>query len=128
MIKLRDYQIESVESIWSDLQDHKAVLLVMATGGGKTVVFLELVDRMLKLKPDARILMIAHRKELIEQPLERLESFYPHLASKTGVVMASQNDVSAQVVSATIQTLTSGKRLQEYLAHGAPDLLITDEC
>ena len=127
-MKLRPYQrqtIDNVRSAWREgCQD---VLVMMATGGGKTVVFLALIDELLQENPAARILVVAHRKELIEQPAERMAEFYPHRAAQVGIVMAEQNQPDRQITIATIQTLQVERRLTELLSHGPIDYLIIDE-
>jgi len=64
MFQLRDYQqgaIKAVKTAWT--QDHPDTLVVLATGGGKTAVFLSLLHE--TLKPGQRALIIAHTKELV---------------------------------------------------------------
>lgn len=124
MINLRDYQTETITAIVQDWQDVDKTLVVMATGCGKTIAFLALLDR---VQP-ARALIIAHRRELIYQPIEKATEFYPDLARQMGVVMADQDDCAARIVVATIQTLNSSDRLARLLAHGAFTHIIVDEC
>ena len=45
-------------------------MLGVATGAGKTVIFIKLLTEL--LTPGTRGLILAHREELIEQPIERL--------------------------------------------------------
>lgn len=128
-MKLRPYQrqtIDAVRSAWKSGTND--VLTMMATGGGKTVVFLALIDEILHEQPLARFLIIAHRKELIEQPAERLAEFWPGRADLVGIVMAEQNQPDRQITIATVQTLQVERRLAELLAHGPIDYLIYDEC
>lgn len=127
-ITLKSYQEKALHNIFADWRDFNRILLCAATGTGKTVMFLATADRILAENPKARILISAHRRELIGQPIERAEQFWPHIHKKMGIVMASQNDVSAQVIVATIQSLTSGSRLEDILAHGPIDYVILDEC
>jgi superfamily II DNA or RNA helicase len=65
--ELRPYQLEAAERIQADLEDTNRALLVLATGLGKTVVGGEVIRRHLESHPDARILVVAHMKELVEQ-------------------------------------------------------------
>jgi superfamily II DNA or RNA helicase len=101
-------------------------MVTMATGGGKTLVGLALLDEV--LRPHQRSLWLAHRQELITQPYERLADFFPHRVPRTGIVMAERNDAHAQIVIATVQTLGSEKRLGQLLANGTIDYLLYDEC
>jgi superfamily II DNA or RNA helicase len=98
----------------------------MATGGGKTAVFLTILHTM--LDPGKRALILAHRKELIDQPKARMISYYPDWEGKIGIVMADQDENDQPITIATVQTLnTSERRLAGILANGQIDYLITDE-
>lgn len=122
---LRDYQVEAVQRITQDWLQHRAVLLVMATGGGKTQVFCELLDR--HVTEGKRGLVLVHRRELVEQARDRLLAFWGRWAFRTGIVMAGDNQVGQPIVFATVQTLASERRLAQLLAHGPIDYLVTDE-
>lgn len=132
---LRPYQTEAIAAIQTDWHTHQDVLLVMATGGGKTQCFLQIAMDVLDAEPTARCLVIAHRAELIEQPVERVRQMNPAWLMagcldrpRVGVVMAGQNDCDRQLTIATVQTLSSEKRLARLLAHGPITHLIIDEC
>lgn len=127
MIKLRDYQAEAIASIQNEWQCVDSTLLVAATGAGKTIMMLALIAELLTQNPLARVLLIAHRRELIFQPVERMRDLFPALYKRCGIVMGARDDAGAQIVVATVQTLASEKRLQRVLAHGAIDYIFTDE-
>lgn len=59
------------------------VLFQMPTGTGKTTVFSEIVARA-RLK-DKKILIVVHRKELVEQIVERLR----HFEVQAGIISGS---------------------------------------
>lgn len=128
MIKLRDYQLQTVDNIFADWQTADSTLAIAATGAGKTEMMLGTMDRILRNNPKARILFIAHRQELIEQPGERIEKHWPALAGRWGIVMADRNDAGAQIVIATVQTLNATGRLDAIVANGPIDYVFTDEC
>lgn len=67
---LRDYQQAAADHIEAGLEAKNRALLVLATGLGKTVVGGEIIRRHLEKYPTARVLVVAHMKELVEQ-LER---------------------------------------------------------
>lgn len=129
MINWRPYQTEIIEAVFSDWQTHNNVLAVAATGAGKTNVLFGIVERFINEKPGARVAILAHRKELIEQPLARLNQFWPHLTKRAGIVMANVNDCHRQIIIATVQTLGNKRdhRMKELLSYGKVDLLIIDE-
>lgn len=127
----RPYQLETIEAVIKSWQTHNRIMAVAATGAGKTQLMWGITDFILYQKPDARVLVLAHRRELIEQPKQRVKDFFPHLLSKVGVVMGQgHTDCHKQIVIATVQTLgnKSGSRIKELLNYGAIDLLIVDEC
>lgn len=132
---LRPYQTEAIAAIKHDWRQHQDVLLVMATGGGKTQCFLQIAMDELDADSTARCLVIAHRAELIDQPLERVRQMNMTWLGRgaldrprIGVVMAQHDDCDRQLMIATIQTLSSEKRLARLLAHGPITHLIIDEC
>lgn len=129
MIQWRPYQTEIIENVFTDWQRFNTLLVVAATGAGKTQVLWGVADRFIVENPGARVMVLAHRQELISQPLERLEKFWPHRANQAGIVMGNSNDCHRQIVIATVQTVghKNGKRIAEVLAYGKIDLLIIDE-
>ena len=64
---LRDYQINICSRVCEAFGQHRSVMVQMPTGTGKTVVLAELVKRSLMKDEGLRILIVAHRRELIEQ-------------------------------------------------------------
>ncbi|MET8246344.1 restriction endonuclease [Streptomyces sp. NPDC005202] len=68
--ELRPYQLAAFEGVIGDLEGTGRSLLILATGLGKTVVGGEVISRFFMRKPDARVLVVAPTKELVEQ-LER---------------------------------------------------------
>lgn len=126
-IAYRDYQEKMINAVLHDWKQHMSVMCTAATGAGKTVVFLGLLDNLLSEFPRRRCLIIAHRKELIDQPIERMEKFWPHMHRLCGVVMAERNETDKQIIVATVQTLNGNGRIDAILAHGPIDYVITDE-
>ena len=91
-LALRPYQEEAIRAVqahWAD--GHPNVLGTAATGAGKTMVFLELLNRQMR-EHGGRGLILAHRKELVEQPLERLGQYWPEV--RAGIVMAERDDAT----------------------------------
>jgi len=128
-LKMRPYQdaaIKAVQECWA--KGIKNVLGVGATGMGKTAVFCELINREMQKAPDARFLVLAHRKELIEQPMDRMWQYWPELAMRSGIVMAERDDFARQIVIATVQTLGARVRLERALSAGPFEYIIADEC
>lgn len=129
---LRPYQTEAVTAVTRDWQDHTDVLGVAATGAGKTQIALTVLTDALNT-PGTRGLMISHRTELVDQPLDRIRDFRPDWLMagalgrpRVGVVQAERDDVDRQLTFATVQSLR-GRRLERLLAHGPITHLVIDE-
>ena len=74
MISLRQYQQQITDRIRMALrQGFKAPLVVSPTGSGKTVIFANIAQR--AIQRNNRILILTHRKEILEQTLSKLFSF-----------------------------------------------------
>lgn len=121
--KLRDYQEEAI----TDLERRFAagdirVPLVAATGLGKTQIFTTYADRWLAENPGRRVLIIAHTDELISQAHKRARQIAP--GRRIGIVKASQNEVLAEIIVSSRQTLGSAKRREQIKRVG---LIIVDE-
>lgn len=88
--QLRDYQIENKRKIYNAWQLHKSVMLQMPTGTGKTRLFVSIVRDLhywgALHKQAVKILILAHRQELIEQISETLGYTY-HQAH--GIIMSN---------------------------------------
>lgn len=109
MIALRDYQQEAIEA--SELAYNRGInrqAIEIPTGSGKTVVFSALVRRR-----GAPALILAHADELIEQAVNKLRMVASDLS--IGVVKAERNEVNADVVVASVQTLARPKRLTQLI-------------
>lgn len=132
MIQLRDYQHEAVQAVQRDWQEYTDVLVVAATGAGKTEMFTAILigdgnGTPGVLEDGKRALILSHRTELVDQPIWRMRSRFPHLEGKLGAVIAGRDECAAQIVSASVQTLSRGSRLQRILECGPVDYLVTDE-
>lgn len=121
MIKLRDYQHEAIEHTWRWLKTAKtAPVIVLPTGSGKSIVIAELARRVVEL--DRRVIVLAHRKELLEQNASELRGLVPSL--DVGIYSAGlkQRDTDHAVVFAGIQSVVN--RASEF---GSRSLVIVDE-
>lgn len=129
IVQLRDYQqdaVEAVEASWGEGINRPAV--VIATGGGKTTIFSHLIGRHVEAmrKQGKRILVLAHREELLEQAEARIQLQNPGIW--TAIVKGSRGQKThqfADVVVASVQTLARPKRREAVDRIG---LVIVDEC
>lgn len=127
MLELRPYQADSVDKIIHEFSQPCSVLGVAATGAGKTVILLEATQRILRQSPAHRVLIVAHRRALIEQPMERIGQFWPNMVRDAGIVMANKNQAKKRLIIASVQTLANEKRMNQILSHGAITHVIIDE-
>ncbi len=67
---LRNYQSDILKRISEAFRHHRSVMVQMPTGTGKTVVLAEVVHSFIEVK--GVILIVAHRRELIEQIKETI--------------------------------------------------------
>lgn len=113
---LRDYQIEAINSLKSELQSSPNALLVLATGLGKTETIFGFCLDFLSQKPDAKILFLVNKVTLVQQTKKRAEKLFD-----VGVFCGTENshDVSKPFVVASIQSI---KDFESYW-----DLIILDE-
>jgi len=68
-VNLRPYQSRAIEAVVLALKASVSTLLVLPTGTGKTVVFSHLIHQ-----TPGRVLVVAHREELIYQAAHKIEA------------------------------------------------------
>lgn len=90
---LRDYQKEVVNKVLTHLEENKRCCVSLATGGGKTVIFSELVTLL-----EGRTLVCVHREELVHQTSNTLTKEHDILIPKV-------KHISKDVCVAMVQTL-----------------------
>jgi superfamily II DNA or RNA helicase len=117
-LALRPYQRDAADAVFAAWQaGMRRPGLSMATGAGKTIVFSKIIE-----ESNERALVIAHRKELIEQAAQKIGFVIdPH---DVGIVMADRNQASYPVVVASIQTIVNPRRLA---ALGQFGVVVIDE-
>jgi len=118
--QLRDHQQTVVESIArKDLG-----VIVAPPGSGKTIVALKIISN--KQQP---ALIIVHRKQLVEQWTERVETFLGIPKNEIGKIGQGKSKVGKKITIATIQSLSKelGKAVAENILT-AFGTIIVDEC
>jgi superfamily II DNA or RNA helicase len=105
---LRDYQQIALEATLEIFRAKQAVLIVLATGLGKTVVAAHIAEHYKSL---GRILLLAHREELIFQGQATLERVTGEAAEiEMADNWASQSIWGSHVVVPTIQTQIAAEK------------------
>ena len=112
MVTLRPYQEEAVKAIeheWSE--GHSRTLLVLPTGTGKTIVFSQIAHN--RVEAGEKVLILAHRGELLEQAADKLYNATGLIAS---VEKAEQTSVDSfnRVVVGSVQTMQRENRLEQF--------------
>ncbi|KAI0132345.1 P-loop containing nucleoside triphosphate hydrolase protein [Xylariales sp. AK1849] len=114
-VHLRDYQEECIQSVLSSLAlGHKRLGISLATGAGKTVIFTQLIDRIKPMSNGAsQTLILAHRRELVEQAARHCTSAYP--GKTVDIEMGNMHaSGAADITIASVQSITSGDRISKF--------------
>lgn len=104
------------------------ILLVMATGTGKTYTAFQIAYRLWKSKTKKRILFLADRNSLVDQTKR---GDFKHFKDKMTVIQKRQIDKSYEIYLAIYQGLTGSeeeKNIFKQFTPGFFDLIIIDEC
>lgn len=111
-MKLRPYQEESKNAVLNEWD--KGVLrtlLVLPTGCGKTIVFSKIIEE--RVKKGDRVLVLAHRGELLEQAADKLEK---STGLKCSVEKAENSCLGSwfRITVGSVQSLMREKRLKKF--------------
>lgn len=118
MLNLRSYQADLVERTRASMRTgHKAPLLVSPCGSGKTVIFSYLAEA--ASRKGNRVLILAHRDELIEQISDALKQFQvPHSFVAAGRPFNPASRVHVGSTQTVVRRLGKAPR---------PDIIVCDE-
>jgi superfamily II DNA or RNA helicase len=115
-VVLRDYQLQLLTGLRSALRTHRRVCAVMPTGAGKGQVIGAIAQG--AAAKGRRVLVLAHRCELIEQLSGTLQAW----GLESDLIAPGHPFQGRQVAVGSVQTVA--RRLEQL---GAPDLIIQDE-
>ena len=117
--QLRPYQLEAVTKIREGIRTHKRVLYSLPTGGGKTTIIADIVEK--AVSKGSRVLILVHRLELCEQVRSRLRQFN----IETGIIVGGRiKNLQIPIQVATVQTFSRRVKMDHYRKF---DLIIIDE-
>lgn len=123
LAKLRDYQQKSLDDLkeYIQLNPGKNPCVVVPTGGGKSHIIAGYCKDVISRKPKAKILMLTHVKELIEQNAEKLLLHWP--GAPLGIYSAGlrKKDIE-QITYAGIQSIAKKAYFLGWI-----DVIIVDE-
>lgn len=105
-MNLRPYQSAASDAIFNEWQEHDSTLVVMPTGGGKTILFADVIRRVFP----RRALVLAHREELIFQARDKIQRVTGLRADVEMGEYQAEGGLfdAARVIVSTIQTQCSG--------------------
>ncbi len=123
MTALRSYQQEAIAAVHAYWHNGGGNPLIdLATGTGKSVVLAQLVRDVVE-QFDARVLVLTHVKELVEQDLAATLRLWPECPAGINSASLGRRDTRAQVLFASIQSVF---RLDHYEL-GKRQVVIVDE-
>ena len=124
---LRQYQTEAKDAILQEWgKGIQRTLLVMVTGGGKTIIFSKVIEEC--VRKGQRVLVLAHRGELLDQAADKL-------AKSTGLQCATEKAEQScldsesrwyRVVVGSVQSMMREARLGRFTPDYF-DVIVVDE-
>lgn len=125
----RYYQLQAInKTVEAISKGEDRVLLVMATGTGKTYTAFQIIWRLWKAGAKKRILFLADRNILVDQT--KINDFQPFGSAMTKVT-GRTIDPAYEIHLALYQALTGPGELQKAFKQVSPDffdLIVVDEC
>ena len=115
-MQLRPYQADAHAAISSALTSGiSKQLLQAATGTGKTILFAHLLEQ-LKTTHPGKMLVLAHREELIDQAIAKMQKVNPTLRIDKEMAEHTADPEMADVIVASVSTLgrAGSKRILGY--------------
>lgn len=125
----RYYQLNAINrTLEAIAQGQDRILLVMATGTGKTYTAFQIIWRLWKSKTKKRILFLADRNILVDQT--KTNDFKPFGSAMTKIANRKV-DKSYEIYLALYQGVTGSEEIKNIYKQFSPDffdLVVVDEC
>ncbi len=127
--KPRYYQRNAINrTVEAIAQGQKRIMLVMATGTGKTLTAFQIIWRIWKKGGNKRILYLADRNILVDDPKKKYFSPFGDKVTK----LSRQNVSKAhQIYFALYQAVSGNKNFEDIFTKYSPDffdVIVVDEC
>lgn len=132
----RPYQMQAINRVLAAIaRGERRVLLLMATGTGKTFTAMQLVsklrsyERAIRPMRNYRVLYLADRDSLVDQPMRK--DFVPVFGGNAVKRVLGQPDMSREIYFASYQALVGNRDAEQHLQAFRSDffdLVIVDEC
>lgn len=127
-VKLRDYQLDAVKSTLEAIdRGVKRPAVVLATGGGKTVVMSHLIPRLKSFNKGDKVLVLAHKQELVRQAAHTIHSMNPDLRVTIDMLTSRPDLEGIDVIIGSVPTLVYKTRLDRYNPNEFKAIIL-DEC
>lgn len=125
----RYYQrIATNRAVEAIVKGQDRILLVLATGTGKTMIAFQIIWRLWKSKAKRRILFLADRNILVDQTMS---NDFKHFGDKMTKIINRTVDKSYEIYLALYQGVSGGEEWKNIYKEFSPDffdLIIVDEC
>lgn len=124
--QLREYQVEAADAVFEAWDDgvFPPPAVILPTGSGKSVTMGEIVRRLHARGGEGKIVVLAHRGELLRQLKRAVHQLDDSI--RVGTVKAQTREYDCDVLVASVQTLASS---WEHLAEiGDVRAVLVDEC
>lgn len=122
---LRPYQLTALDTLHTAIQQQDILLLQAATGSGKTVMVVRMIQRYYYDHPDRRFLIIMHKKELAQQFITAFKKFTSIPDKDIGIACSGLQKtavIDQPITIASVQTLIN--KVDEF---PGVDLVVVDE-
>ncbi len=121
-MKLRYYQQDALKALDKFLKEKKRrnPLLVLPTASGKSLIIASFINK----NSDKKILLLTHRRELIQQNYSELKNVAPNLKIDIYSASLSRKELASKIIMASIQSYYNlpVEKLGKF------DYIIIDEC
>lgn len=108
MLHLRDYQRAAVDGLYDYWREQPgSPLIVLPTGGGKSLVLGTICKELIEGWPDMRVLVVTHVRELILSNYQELLNIWPFAPAGIFSAGVGRRDAKAQIVFGGVQTIAN---------------------
>jgi|GEM_PF-6263312 len=128
--KLTDYQENAVNAAMRDLNETGRSLIVIGTGGGKTQIIFEVLDRQFAQAGspnDYKAIFVVNNNVILDEAGEKFVQRFGDKHSSSHL-HGGERDLSGALLLTTPTSLAGGSRLQEACTGKKEVILVIDEC
>mgnify|MGYP002620981915 FL=1 len=125
---LRGYQQKVLERLNEMWQENRSVMVQMPTGTGKTHLMAAAIKQFLDKTVDEGVLVVAHRRELIEQISEKLKEYeiLHKVIEKDSTGITGKTRVAVTSIQKLSRPMSDGRSKMEDVPF-SPSLVVVDE-